>query len=226
MVVDVHNINLKEKVFMANSKKSVKGALASAPVAKQKTGGAVMPTGVSGAVGPTGGQTRTMAAPKPVTGQRPPRFTYVRNRKNQPVGVICCLEQLDGTVAVGYSLCAVKRGDTFNKDHGRTAATARAAGRQLYVNKKNQSVLRGALEGIAKPNPMDVAMATLVMNSSKLVHVRMVRNVAQNKSVRETIAHTVVSYAKNYLEARKASELARKNMATLAASEGRNTVGT
>lgn len=216
MVVDVHNINLKEKVFMASSKKSVKGALASAPVAKQKTGGAV---------GPTGGQTRNMAAPKPVTGQRPARFTYVRNRKNQPVGVICCLEQLDGTVAVGYSLCAVKRGDTFNKDHGRTAAMARAAGRQLYVNKKNQSVLRGALEGVSKPNPMDIAMASILLNTNKLVHVRMVRNVSQNKSVRETIAHTVVSYAKNYLDARKASELARKNMATLTSSESRNTTG-
>lgn len=203
MVVDVHNINLKEKVFMASSKKSVKGALASAPVAKQKTGGAV---------GPTGGQTRNMAAPKPVTGQRPARFTYIRNRKNQPVGVICCLEQLDGTVAVGYSLCAVKRGDTFNKDHGRGAAMARAAGRQLYVNKKNQSVLRGALEGVSKPNPIDIAMASILLNTNKLVHVRMVRNVSQNNSVRETIAHTVVSYAKNYLDARKASELARKNM--------------
>lgn len=201
---------------MASSKKSVKGALASAPVAKQKTGGAV---------GPTGGQTRNMAAPKPVTGQRPPRFTYVRNRKNQPVGVICCLEQLDGTVAVGYSLCAVKRGDTFNKDHGRTAAMARAAGRQLYVNKKNQSILRGALEGVSKPNPMDIAMASILLNTNKLVHVRMVRNVSQNKSVRETIAHTVVSYARQYLEIRKAGEFARKSMATLASSESRITTG-
>lgn len=213
---------------MASSKKSLPGGLASVPtVSRRKSTPTAQDVSgsVNGPTGPVGATSAGVAKATPVTGQRPARFTYVRDRKNAPVGVVCCLEQMDGTVAVGYSLCAVRRGDEFNKEHGRHAALARASKRQLYVNKKNSSVLRGVLEGISKPNAMDTAMATIVMNGSKLVHVRMVRNTLLNKSVRETIAHTVASYARRYLENRKANEADRRAKAELASSQGRSTAG-
>lgn len=41
-------------------------------------------------------------------------YQYVRNRRNERVGVVVATKRPDNTVGFGYSLCAVNRGDTFN----------------------------------------------------------------------------------------------------------------
>lgn len=41
-------------------------------------------------------------------------FQYVRNRRREKVGVVVATKRSDNTVGYGFSLCATRRGDTFN----------------------------------------------------------------------------------------------------------------
>jgi hypothetical protein len=51
---------------------------------------------------------------------------YVRNRKNQKVGIVVAVKREDNTVGFGYSLCAVRRGDVFNPETALSMAKGRA----------------------------------------------------------------------------------------------------
>jgi len=53
-------------------------------------------------------------------------FQYVRNRRRQKVGVVVAVKRNDNRVGLGYSLCAVNRGDTFNPELALNIALGRA----------------------------------------------------------------------------------------------------
>jgi hypothetical protein len=53
-------------------------------------------------------------------------FQYVRNRRRQKVGVVAAVKRDDGLVGLGYSLCAVNKGDTFNAVRALEIAIGRA----------------------------------------------------------------------------------------------------
>ena len=53
-------------------------------------------------------------------------YQYVRNRRNEKVGVVVATKRSDNTVGFGYSLCAVNRGDAFNPTTALNIALGRA----------------------------------------------------------------------------------------------------
>lgn len=53
-------------------------------------------------------------------------YQYVRNRKRQKIGVVAAVKRSDGLVGFGYSLCAVKKGDEFNRVRALEIALGRA----------------------------------------------------------------------------------------------------
>jgi len=53
-------------------------------------------------------------------------FQYVRNRRREKVGIVVATKRSDNTVGIGYSLCAVNRGDTFNPVTALNIAIGRA----------------------------------------------------------------------------------------------------
>jgi hypothetical protein len=53
-------------------------------------------------------------------------FQYVRNRRRQKVGVVVATKRADNTIGLGYSLCAINRGDSFNAVTALNIALGRA----------------------------------------------------------------------------------------------------
>ena len=53
-------------------------------------------------------------------------FQYVRNRRNQKVGVVAAVKRSDDTVGFGFSLCAKNKGDKFNPVTALNIAIGRA----------------------------------------------------------------------------------------------------
>jgi hypothetical protein len=53
-------------------------------------------------------------------------FQYVRNRRRQKVGVVAAVKRSDGLVGLGYSLCAVTKGDNFDPVRALEIAVGRA----------------------------------------------------------------------------------------------------
>lgn len=53
-------------------------------------------------------------------------FQYVRNRRRQKVGVVVALKRADDTIGFGYSLCALNKGDTFDRETALNIALGRA----------------------------------------------------------------------------------------------------
>ena len=66
---------------------------------------------------------------------------YIRNKKNQRVGVMVAVEQGD-RYAIGVSLCATTRGDRFDPKLGQEVATIRA--------------VKSLNEGVSRPVPQSV----------------------------------------------------------------------
>lgn len=53
-------------------------------------------------------------------------YQYVRNRRNEKVGVVVATKRSDNTVGFGYSLCATNRGDKFDPTTALNIALGRA----------------------------------------------------------------------------------------------------
>jgi hypothetical protein len=53
-------------------------------------------------------------------------YQYVRNRRREKVGVVVALKRADNTIGLGYSLCALNKGDTFNRETALNIALGRA----------------------------------------------------------------------------------------------------
>lgn len=67
-------------------------------------------------------------------------YQFVRARKGQRVGVVLATKRGDGTVGIGYSLCATKRGDVFNESTAVQIAMGRAENYPYFKGQLPHSV--------------------------------------------------------------------------------------
>ena len=67
---------------------------------------------------------------------------YIRNENGHPIGILVAREY-DDKYAIGYSLCAVSKGDRFNKAKGEMIANERA---QAIIDSRRQPKVPGLIK--------------------------------------------------------------------------------
>jgi hypothetical protein len=87
-------------------------------------------------------------------------YTYIKNRRGT-VGVVLASKKANGKVGIGWSRCAVNRGDNFNKETALKIALGRAEKGSVDMPPHSMFKVIASMEDRAKRYFKDAEMQTI-----------------------------------------------------------------